>query len=99
MEKQNELIENTREKFGKVGEDVADLTTNINAAEESIQKILDATSVISDNITHLSATGEEVAASSTEGLRMADSTVEDMKNCRKILEDIYMLAQDLRASV
>ena len=99
VEKQNELIENTREKFGKVGEDVADLTTNINAAEESIQKILDATSVISDNITHLSATGEEVAASSTEGLRMADSTVEDMKNCRKILEDIYMLAQDLRASV
>ena len=48
---------------------------DIHTAEENIQKILDATNVISDNITHLSATGEEVAASSTEGLRMADSTV------------------------
>ena len=99
VEKQNELIENTREKFGKVGEEVGALTTNINEAEASIKKILDATSIISDNITHLSATGEEIAASSTEGLRTADSTVEDMKNCRKILEDIYMLAQDLRESV
>lgn len=99
VEKQNELIENTREKFGKVGEEVETLTTNINEAEASIKKILDATGIISDNITQLSATGEEVAASSTEGLRTADSTVEDMKNCRKILEDIYMLAQDLRESV
>ena len=41
---------------------------DINVAEESIKKILDSTTVISDNITHLSATGEEVAASSTEGL-------------------------------
>lgn len=99
VEKQNELIENTREKFGKVGEEVEALTNNINEAEASIKKILDATGVISDNITQLSATGEEIAASSTEGLRTADSTVEDMRNCRKILEDIYMLAQDLRESV
>lgn len=99
VEKQNELIENTREKFGKVGEEVSELTRNINEAETSIEKILEATGVISDNITHLSATGEEVAASSTEGLRIADSTVEDMKGCRKILESIYTLAQDLHASV
>lgn len=99
VEKQNELIENTREKFGKVGEEVSELTRNINEAEASIEKILEATGVISDNITHLSATGEEVAASSTEGLRIADSTVEDMKGCRKILESIYTLAQDLRESV
>lgn len=99
VEKQTSLIENTREKFGKVGDEVAELTRNIDAAEASIQKILDATGVISDNITHLSATGEEVAASSTEGLRMADSTVEDMKNYRKILESIYALAQNLDASV
>lgn len=95
VEKQTELIESTMEKFGRVGDEVTALTRNINEAEESIQKILDATGVISDNITHLSATGEEVAASSTEGLRMADSTVEDMKNCREILSSIYELAKDL----
>ena len=63
------------------------------------KKILDSTTVISDNITHLSATGEEVAASSTEGLRMADTTVESMAKCKKVLENIYMLAYDLKNSV
>ena len=72
---------------------------DIHTAEENIQKILDATNVISDNITHLSATGEEVAASSTEGLRMADSTVDNMKGCKKVLENIYMLAEDMKDSV
>ena len=99
VEKQNELIENTREKFGNVGETVEHLMEDIHTAEENIQKILDATNVISDNITHLSATGEEVAASSTEGLRMADSTVDNMKGCKKVLENIYMLAEDMKNSV
>ena len=72
---------------------------DIHTAEENIQKILDATNVISDNITHLSATGEEVAAPSTEGLRMADSTVDNMKGCKKVLENIYMLAEDMKDSV
>ena len=99
VEKQNELIENTREKFGNVGETVEHLMEDIHTAEENIQKILDSTNVISDNITHLSATGEEVAASSTEGLRMADSTVDNMKGCKKVLENIYILAEDLKDSV
>lgn len=99
VEKQNELIENTREKFGNVGETVEHLMEDIHTAEENIQKILDSTNVISDNITHLSATGEEVAASSTEGLRMADSTVDNMKGCKKVLENIYMLAEDMKNSV
>lgn len=99
VQKQNELIDNTKDKFEDVGKTVENLMDNITLAEQSIQKILDSTSVIADNITHLSATGEEVAASSTEGLRMADQTVDSMKNCKDILNKIYMLAQDLRDSV
>ena len=86
-------------KFNAMGEAVELLMKDINVAEESIKKILDSTTVISDNITHLSATGEEVAASSTEGLRMADTTVESMAKCKKVLENIYMLADDLKNSV
>lgn len=98
VEKQAVLIENTQEKFGKVGDEVEELTKNISEAETSIQKILDATGTISDNIAHLSATGEEVAASSTESLRLAYSTVDDMRQCRTILEDIYKIAQQLQVS-
>ena len=99
VEKQNELIDDTRDKFNAMGEAVELLMKDINVAEESIKKILDSTTVISDNITHLSATGEEVAASSTEGLRMDDTTVESMAKCKKVLENIYMLADDLKNSV
>ena len=98
VEKQNELIDDTRDKFNAMGEAVELLMRDISVAEESIKKILDSTTVISENITHLSATGEEVAASSTEGIRMADITVENMAKCKKVLENIYMLADDLKNS-
>ena len=81
-----------------MGDEVEELTRNISEAEASIQKILGATGTISDNITHLSATSEEVAASSTESLKLADSTVDDMKNCREILESIYQIVQQLQVS-
>ena len=42
---------------------------------------------------------DSVEASSTEGLRMADTTVESMAKCKKVLENIYMLADDLKNSV
>ena len=64
--------------------------------ERVIKQILESTSVISENITHLSATSEEVAASSTEGMRTSEDTVADMKACRAVLEEIYVLAQKLQ---
>jgi methyl-accepting chemotaxis protein len=66
---------------------------------QDLQEILNSTSVISDNITHLSATGEEVAAASTEGMRVTAETVESMKKCKEILNNIYLLAEDLKSSV
>ena len=50
VEKQTSLIENTREKFGKVGDEVAELTRNIDAAEASIQKILESIYALSQNL-------------------------------------------------
>lgn len=96
---QSTLIAQTREQFGDVGKNVETLLANIHTAEQSIQEILNSTSVISDNITHLSATGEEVAAASTEGMRVTAETVESMKKCKETLNNIYLLAEDLKSSV
>lgn len=98
VNKQNELIDNTEKTFIEVGHTVDELMASIHVAEQSINRILDSTSVISDNISHLSATGEEVAAASTEGLRVSDSTVESMKSCKQILNNIYELADELKNS-
>lgn len=96
VKKQNELIESTREKFESVNREVAELSSYIENTEQIIKGILQSTSTISDNITHLSATSEEVAASSTEGLRTSEATVEDMAKTKEILENIYQLAQGLK---
>jgi len=97
--RQNELIENTREKFEKVDEEVTELARNIKSTEKVIESILASTGIISDNITQLSATSEEVAASSTEGLRTSEATVSNMAKTKEILESIYILAQDLKQSI
>lgn len=96
VRKQNELIESTREKFEGVSREVTDLSSYIVETEQIIKGILQSTATISDNITHLSATSEEVAASSTEGLRTSEATVEDMAKTKEILENIYQLAQALK---
>lgn len=98
VERQNDLIEETREKFQKISEGVEELTVNVDNTERVIKEILQSTGVISENITHLSATSEQVAASSAEGLKNSEHTVEDMKACREILEKIYALSQELQTA-
>lgn len=97
--RQNELIENTKEKFERVDEEVSILAENIKSTEEIITGILVSTSTISDNISQLSATSEEVAASSTESLGAFETTVKDMEQTKSILENIFLLAQDLKRSI
>lgn len=97
VEKQGELIESTGEKFERVDHEVKELTENINHTETMISEILRATTVISENISQLSAASEEVAASSTEGIRTFGNTVEDMQKCKEILESIHTLAGELKA--
>lgn len=99
VDKQNALIDETEKTFVEVGNTMDVLMSSIHVAEQSINKILDSTSVISDNISHLSATGEEVAAASAEGIKVSDSTVEGMKDCKIILNNIYEHANELKASV
>lgn len=94
--RQNELIENTREKFENVYQEVSELANNIQSTEEVIGVILDSTGIIADNITHLSATSEEVAASSTEGLKTSEETVVNMDKTKEILEKIFQIAQQLQ---
>lgn len=94
--KQNEMIETTRNKFELIDQDVNELTVIITNTEKIMKQILESTSVIADNITHLSSTSEEVAASSTEGVRISSEAVAEMNNVTKVLDSIYLLSEDLK---
>ncbi len=93
--RQNEMIENTRSRFDDINKEMGVLSENIRNTEQRMKEILKSTETISDNVSQLSATSEEVAASSTEGLRMSENAVSNMNDCKGILEKIFLLAQDL----
>ena len=94
--KQNELIEATKEKFAAVDEEVQNMARGVRDNEKIMAGILDSTNAISDDITQLSATSEEVAASSMEGLKTSEATVQDMQACKDMLEEILNLAKQLQ---
>ncbi len=96
VRQQNILIESTIEKFEEVNRKVVELNQIIQNTESIVKEIFDATAVISDSISSLSAGSEEVAAASLEGVQTTESTVENMRTCRKLQENIYQLAQDLK---
>ena len=93
--KQNEMIVKTGERFKVIDEKAHELSGNIERTNAHIDEILEAAKLILDSITHLSASAEEVSASSMEGLRNTETAVEDMEICKKILENIYEVTQSL----
>lgn len=94
--KQNELIEATKETFASVDDEVHNMAQGVKDSEEIMAGILKSTNAISDDISQLSATSEEVAASSMEGLRTSEATVQAMQSCREMLEEILNLAKQLQ---
>ena len=97
--RQNELIEESRAKFLEISENVGSLSREINETEVCVNDIINNTGIINDNIAHLSATSEEVAAGSNNGLATATEAVEGMKELEKIMDNINKLATELAGAI
>ena len=97
IREQNELIETTKNKFETINDEMQSLASAIGEIEGSMQSILNSTDTNSQSISNLSATGEEIAASSTEGLQTAEHAVDAMKQTKEIIDATYLLAQDLES--
>ena len=96
VEEQNSLISETKGKFDTINSGVSELMGIINAFKGGIEGITQASTIIADGITELSANSQEVAAASQEGTRVMTKAVDDMNQVKATLNDIYALAQDLR---
>lgn len=94
--KQNELIGETKDKFNQVSQEVGVLSQNIDEVKECMEQTRSLSNSIYDNISQLSATSQEVAAASNEGLENSNNTVRQVQECKGIFESIYELAKDLK---
>ena len=89
------MIQSADDKFVSIEREVTDLIEKINETEQLMTNIIASTDVISDNITQLSATSEEVSASAQEGSKTANNAVEANNQIKQILKQLHTLAQEL----
>lgn len=96
VKEQNRLIKDTKGKFDSIDRDVNQLMNIIHDFKRVIDDIMEATVVIADGITELSANSQEVAAASSDGTQIMTRAVDDMNQVKATLHEIYDLAQNLR---
>jgi len=94
--KQHEMIEETQQMFGQIDETVTQLAQIIDVTERVMGEIINATETISDNISQLSATSEQVAAASAQGAESSVGAVTAMTEFANALKEIYALAEQLQ---
>ncbi len=99
VEKQNDMIDVSRQKYMLIEEEVSSLAEIISKTDAFITDIIRSTTIISDNISQLSATSEEVASSSLEGVHTADQAVDSMHEFAVLLENIAKTAEELKKYV
>ena len=90
------ILENTKEKFTVIENDMNELFMNIQNTEKVMSEILKATGVITDNISQVSANSEEVAATSQECVDVSKKAVDDIGKVNNEMTSIYMLSARLK---
>lgn len=96
IHEQSEMIETTKDRFETIDQEMQELQAVISSIEGDMKSIIVSTNTISENISNLSATSEEIAASSTEGRETAQGAVVEMHVVKEVIDATYMLAQDLK---
>ena len=96
IERQTDTIDEVSEKFNVIEEVVDELTGRIRHMESAVDGIVTSVDVIAENIAQLSATTEEVTASSNESVDVAITAAEEMTTFDEILQDLLRLGKRLQ---
>lgn len=96
VKEQNKLIKETKGKFDEIDKRVKQLMDIIHEFKRIIDVITEASTVIADGVTELSANSQQVASASTEGTQVMIRAVDGMNQVKATLNEIYDLAQNLR---
>ncbi len=92
--KQGEMINETGAKFAVILNSVNELAKNVDEIATNVDACASATSTVMDSITDLSATSEQVAASSESSLALSKECENDMESTNRILDDILTISRN-----
>ncbi|MBR5761556.1 MAG: chemotaxis protein, partial [Lachnospiraceae bacterium] len=90
---QGEIIARTGEKLEVILEKVSDLTTRASKISDNVDACVTANTAVMDAISNLSATSEEVAASSQSAIEISEDCKKDMAATKDILNKILEISR------
>lgn len=94
-EQQDNLINQAAESFEDMNSNVNELTQNIEVIDNMLSGLSEANNQIVDSITHLSATTEEVTASSAQAEDLSNHNMENADSTKEILDQVLAVSQQL----
>ncbi|MBQ2745780.1 MAG: hypothetical protein IJF37_09255 [Lachnospiraceae bacterium] len=95
MNKQNELIKTTSENIDILGGNINSLSNNVSVMDDRIEALRNANDTIVENISHLSATSEEVTASADVAKDFSEKSKESFGEARNLITDVSQTAEKL----
>lgn len=95
MNKQNELIKTTSENIDILGGNISSLSNNVSVMDDRIEALRNANDTIVENISHLSATSEEVTASADVAKDFSEKSKESFGEARNLITDVSQTAEKL----
>ncbi len=90
---QGEMIVETGEKFGIILEKIGDLSKRVVAIADNVDGCVEANGTVMDAISNLSATSQEVAASSESSITISQEAETDMQATKQILDEILEISR------
>ncbi len=94
-DRQDSLIGQAVETFEKMNVNVNELTGNIEEIDSMLSNLSEANNQIVDNITQLSATTQEVTASSAQAENLSSENLTNADNTKDILDQVLQVARQL----
>lgn len=96
VQEQNGMINTAQENFLGIHDNVSELIERFSDIEVGMKAIVASTAVINDSISNLSATSQEVAALSSEGVTSSNKAVTQFAEFDRTLSGIYEQAEKLK---
>ncbi len=85
---EHELISNANVQFGKIGNSINGLHTNVQMIYKKIEDVMESNHAIVDSINHISAVSQEVTASTQQAVELGTDTDRKAEQARVLMEGL-----------
>ncbi|SFP97596.1 methyl-accepting chemotaxis protein [Lachnospiraceae bacterium XBB1006] len=95
-DKQHELINETGSKLMDIKNETEVLYDGVLEVRKSVDSVIAANSAIMDSITNLSATGQEVAASTDTTMEVSEASMKGLEQMNALLHEIHRISDQMQ---